>query len=274
MVKGIPAEALVAYNRDGFLIARGVFTIAEIDEIRDTFMDANAEGPVEGLSEFMSNYGDVDPSDPLAFYPRMMMPHTHLDKPVGPLSRKYVLEPRLLPYLQAFMGEDPVAVQTMFYFKPPKARGQELHQDNYYLRVKPGTCMAAWIAVDDADVENGGMKVVPGSHDAEIVCPEKADSTVSFTTDYVRPPEDAEVRDVTLKAGDVLFFNGSLIHGSSPNSSATRFRRSLICHYVPIGSDEVTEYCTSTLKFDGEALNMAQATGGGPCGTSQPVGRH
>ena len=37
---------------------------------------------------------------------------------------------------------------------------------------------------------------------------------------------------VPMKAGDTLFFNGSLIHGSGPNRSKDRFRRSFICHYV------------------------------------------
>lgn len=275
MEKTISPDALSCYLRDGFFVAHGVFGPEEVDTVRDAFMAENANGPVKGLSEISSGYGDYTPDDPLGFYPRMMMPHLHDDKPVGVLSKRYLLEPRLYPYLRTFIGEDPVAVQSMFYFKPPKSRGQELHQDNYYLRVKPGTCMAAWIAIDDADIENGGMKVVPGSQDSEIVCPEQADSQVSFTTDYVKPPEGAEVVNVTMKAGDVLFFNGSLIHGSTPNVSETRFRRALICHYVPIGSVEVGEFYRESLAtFDGSIVGIAVATGGGPCGTSQPIGRH
>jgi len=38
-----------------------------------------------------------------------------------------------------------------------QSRGQAFHQDNFYLRVKPGTCVAAWVAVDDADEENGSI---------------------------------------------------------------------------------------------------------------------
>ena len=119
----------------------------------------------------------------------MMHPPTHPELAVGPVALRYMLDPRLHPALHKLIGEEPVAVQSMFYFKPPKARGQELHQDNFYLRVKPGTCMAAWIAVDDVDAENGGMKVVPGSHHEEIACPQKADAATSFTTDYVPVPE-------------------------------------------------------------------------------------
>lgn len=238
-------------------------------------MAQNADGPVPGLSEIVGGRGEYSVDDPLKFYPRMMQPHQHPELPVGPLAKRYMLEPRLRPYLQAFLSDEPVAVQSMFYFKPPKARGQELHQDNYYLRVKPGTCMAAWLAIDDADFENGGMKVVPGSQEMEVVCPTQADAATSFTTDYVAPPEGMEAVHVDLKAGDVLFFNGSLIHGSSPNISESRFRRSLIFHYVPLGSEEVGKwYGIAMLTFDEDRVEIPEAQGSGPCGTPQPIGGH
>ncbi|MEZ0326746.1 MAG: phytanoyl-CoA dioxygenase family protein [Fimbriimonas sp.] len=268
-------DHLAFFQREGYFVARSLFSREEMDEIRDTFMAQNANGPVPGLSEIVSGRGEYSADDPLAFYPRMMQPHFHPELPVGPLARRYMLEPRLHPFLSAFMQDEPVAVQSMFYFKPPKARGQELHQDNYYLRVRPGTCLAAWIAVDDADFENGGMKVVPGSQDMEIVCPSQADSATSFTTDYVAPPEGLEPIHLDLQAGDVFFFNGSVIHGSSPNISETRFRRSLICHYVPLGSEAVGKwYGIAMTKFDGEVVEIPEATGSGPCGTSQPIGPH
>ena len=48
-------------------------------------------------------------------------------------------------------------------FKPPGARGQAFHQDNYYLLVQPYTCVAAWLAVDRSWPENGGLQVCPGT---------------------------------------------------------------------------------------------------------------
>jgi phytanoyl-CoA hydroxylase len=259
------------YLRDGYYVARQLFTKEEINCMRDVFMEMGRNGPVPELSDS----GSTDPADPLSFYPRMMQPHMFEHLPVGPLAWKYMFDERLHPYLSTFLKDEPVAVQSMFYFKPPKARGQELHQDNFYLRVKPGTCMAAWIAVDAADEENGGMKVVPGSHEMAIACPEPADPATSFTTEYVAPPEGMAAVHVDLAAGDVLFFNGSLIHGSSPNTSSTRFRRSLIFHYIPLGAEEVGDwYGKSMMTFSGQKVEAAHATGAGPCGTNQPAARH
>src|SRR6185312_8626669 len=153
-----------------YYVARRLAPREEAEAIGAAFMEANRNGPVEGLSEIRGGRGEYSPEDPLSFYPRMMQPHYHPELPVGPLSERYMLDPRLHPYLTALMEDEPVAVQSMFYFKPPGARGQELHQDNSYQRVKPGTCMAAWLAVVDADFENGGVKVVRGSQEMHIAC--------------------------------------------------------------------------------------------------------
>ena len=259
-------------ERDGFVVLRGLFSQQEVAEIRDTFMDAAKDGPVAG----MSDTGRIprDTNDPLAFYPRMMNPHAHRDMPVGTVANKYMLDPRLRPALEAGLGEEPVAVQSMFYFKPAGARGQALHQDNFYLRVAPGTCFAAWLAIDDADADNGGMMVVPGTGDMEVVCPEKADNTIFFTSEFVAPPPGKQEVLVELKAGDVLFFNGSLIHGSYPNTSKDRFRRSLIFHYAPRYSQELSSGYRNPTTFDGEIVQIAPAQGGGPCGVPVPMGPH
>ena len=82
--------------------------------------------------------------------------------------------------LTGLLGREPYAVQTMIYFKPPGARGQALHQDNYYLRVQPGTCIAAWMALDTCDEANGCLQVVPGSHHGPSCAPCQADTTQSF----------------------------------------------------------------------------------------------
>jgi phytanoyl-CoA hydroxylase len=270
---GLTEEGKAQFDRDGFLVLRGLFSPAEAAAIRDAFMAENADGPVPGLSSI--GEGVTDPADPLAFYPRMMNPHSQPGRAVGRIARDFLLDARLEPVLTGLLGEEPVGVQTMFYFKPAGARGQELHQDNFYLRVKPGTCLAAWLAVDDVDAGNGGMKVVPGSHREEVACPQKADAAVSFTTDYVPVPEGMEAVHCEMKAGDVLFFNGSLIHGSTPNTSADRFRRSLIAHYVPRHSQELSPWYRSPLTFDGAVVEIAEATGGGPCGAaSAAMGPH
>jgi ectoine hydroxylase-related dioxygenase (phytanoyl-CoA dioxygenase family) len=265
-------EQLEQYERDGYFVARGLLPASEVEAIRDAFMDQAKDGPVEGLSEACHGATPYDPADPLARFPRMLHPHLHPDKPVGPLARRYMLDPRIGDRLfDLFGGVEPLAVQTMFYFKPPGARGQDLHQDDFYLRTAPGNCMAAWIALDDADAGNGGMVAVPGTHRHDVVCPEKADPQQFFNTEHVEPQPGTAPVPIDLRAGDVLFFNGRAIHGSYPNRSATRFRRALICHYVPEGSTQLANWYRFPTRFDGTPVSIPDATGGGPCGTVQSV---
>lgn len=261
------------FRRDGFAVARGLLSQQEVSFLRDTFMQANANGPIEGLSEIKrgqadGKYGTWDPADPLAKYPRMIHPHKHLDKSVGPVSMKYMLDARIERILTKLMGEEPFGVQTMFYFKPPGARGQDFHQDNFYLKVKPGNCMAAWIALDVCDEGNGGMMCVPDTQDYAIQCPERADSKLYFTTEHVSIPEGKSAVLPVMQPGDVLFFNGSTIHGSGPNLSKDRFRRSFICHYVPKSTAELSHWYDAIYDFRGTRItNIAISTDGGPCGT-------
>lgn len=247
------------YRRDGVAIARSVLGPDEVDAVRDAFM-AEIEGGVrlgwdDGVPE-----GDI-----LARYPRLVQPHRRLDTEVGRLARRYLLDSRLLDLAAELVG--PVlGAQSMFYFKPPTARGQALHQDNTSLRTHPETCLAAWIAVDDADATNGGLVVVPGSHRLELGCAElPADQDDSWSSLALAAPSHLPVVQTEMRAGDVVFFHGNLIHGSHRNSS-DRFRRALIFHYVPAASVRVAKLYQPLLDPDGREVVIDEAVGGGPCG--------
>ncbi|MEJ3748989.1 phytanoyl-CoA dioxygenase family protein [Actinomycetes bacterium KLBMP 9797] len=244
-------------DRDGYLVARGVFDPAETERLREHYMTLRrhrADG-----HDFAGH--NADSRDPLRRYPRMAQMHRWDDA-----SLRWLLDARIRDWLTALLGAEPYAVQTMVYFKPAGSRGQALHQDNFYLKVEPGTCMAAWMALDPTDEENGCMMVVPGSHNWPILCTEKADTKVSFTDVTVPLPAERPAVPVRMDPGDVLFFNGSLVHGSMPNVSADRFRRALIGHYIQAEARQVAQYYHPALRMDGTPLELAVSEGGGECG--------
>lgn len=257
---------LEAFAAEGYTIVRGLFVPAEVQELSDTFRALHARGEISGCFKAVP----VDRAvDPLEAYPRMMHPHR-----VNEVIMRYLLHPKLEPLLQALLGEAPIAAQSMFYWKPPTSRGQALHQDNFYLKVHPSTCLAAWVAVDPADRENGGLFVAPGSHKLDLFCPEDADLSVSFTKHFVPVPAGLREVPVDLGPGDVLFFGGNLIHGSQPNHTRDRFRRSFICHYIGRSAEEISRYYKPLYRFDGTEVEVAVATGGGPCGDVEAKGAH
>lgn len=257
-----------AYQEDGYLVVPGLLSNDEIAELQITFQQLHARGSIPGC--FTIGTPEEIAQDPLKLYPRMMHPHR-----ISPVAVRYMLHPRIMAILADLFGEPPLAAQSMFYWKPPRARGQALHQDNFYLRVQPGTCIAAWVPVEDTDEENGCLVVAPGSQSLDIVCPEEADPTISFTRHYVPVPPGLREVPVPLRAGDVLFFGGNLIHGSYPNRSETRFRRSFICHYVGESSKEIARFYKPLYRADGSEILIPDApTDGGPCGGPEATGPH
>src|SRR5690606_14172671 len=79
-------------------------------------------------------------------------------------------------------------------------------------------------------------------------------------------PEGMEPVPVIMSAGDVLFFNGQLIHGSFPNTSRDRFRRSLIGHYIVGDAEKVAKFYHPVLRMDGSVVELGVSEHGGPCG--------
>ncbi|RKN03978.1 phytanoyl-CoA dioxygenase family protein [Streptomyces radicis] len=260
-------DSVRQFQDEGFLVARGLFSPAEIEELRGEFMAMHAAGPIPGHFEPRGRESE-GPADPLHSYPRVMHPHR-----INDVALRYLLDARLRRILERLLGEEVLAAQSMFYFKPPGARGQALHQDNFYLRVEPGTCVAAWVACDEIDRANGGLEVVPGTHAMDLFCPEEADPELSFVREYVPPPPGLAAVPVDMAPGDVLFFNGSLVHGSRPNATADRFRRSFIGHYVGASTERIGHWYRC-LSMRGDAVSLPESEGAGPCGTEFETGPH
>jgi ectoine hydroxylase-related dioxygenase (phytanoyl-CoA dioxygenase family) len=253
----IDAKLVKDFQQDGYVVAPGIFLADEVARFRQHYMDLRAAGTYPG--DFAAV--DLHSRDPLKKYPRMINMHRWDD-----LSLQFLLHQRLRQWLTTLLDEEPFAVQTMLYFKPPGARGQALHQDQFFLRVQPGTCVAAWLALDRADETNGCMQVVPGTHNLPVLCHTHADTSQSFTAEAVVLPPGMEPEPVVMEAGDVFFFNGQVIHGSYPNTSKDRFRRALIGHYIVGQAERVAEFYHPVLRFDGSQAVLGINDEGGPCG--------
>lgn len=248
----LSSEQIQQFHEEGYIVISGLFSPAEVEMYKHHFMAMNKTYVSTEIK---------DANDPLARYPRIMQPHR-----TDAISREWLIDSRLDAAMTDLLGTSPYAVQTMFYFKPAGARGQALHQDQFYLRVEPGTCIAAWMAVDRCDEENGCLQVVPRTHTLPTLCTVDADSSVSFAGDTVILPEGMTPIPVIMEPGDVLFFNGQLVHGSYPNSSQDRFRRSLIGHYIVAEAEKVSKWYHPVLRMDGSEVEMGVSPFGGPCG--------
>jgi len=146
-------------------------------------------------------------------------------------------DPRLLDLVEALLGPGVVLFSSCWVVKPPHTgRPAAWHQDGGTWPLDPLEAATLWIALDDADAGNGGLRVVPGSHRAGLLPHDRDDgklATELFNVS-VRPEavDEAAAVDVELAAGDVSAHHPALIHGSGPNRSE-RPRRALVARYHP-----------------------------------------
>ncbi|MCQ6559473.1 phytanoyl-CoA dioxygenase family protein [Paenibacillus mendelii] len=256
-LRTLTEEQKQLFDTEGYLVVKGLFSGGDLATIEHTF-EVMSNQTIPGYFEPDLSSG-VD--DPLKRYPRVMHPHRFNET-----AMQYMLHKPVIDVLADLFGEEVLAAQSMFYYKPPGSRGQALHQDNFYLQVEPGNCIAAWTAIDAADEENGGLLIVPKTNHHDISCPDLADANESFTTHYVKPPKDRKAIPAIMDKGDVLFFNGNLIHGSYRNKSKDRFRRAFICHYANESATHISGGYKPLYRADGVIVEREDSIGGGPCG--------
>ncbi len=149
--------------------------------------------------------------------------------------------------------------QSMALVKPPRIGSEKpWHQDNAYFSIKdPNGTIGIWIALDDAQVENGCMHVLPGGHK---MGPLKHEHT--FDCEIKKDRFDPEgMLPIPLKPGGALFFHGNLPHWTPINSSDSR-RRALQFHYRSVDNPIISaeEYDAVFVEADGSPATCHAAT--------------
>jgi phytanoyl-CoA hydroxylase len=257
----VTVDQYIRFRRDGYLIVPDLLPPNDIDELRQhtddlmqgrlpeqrTQMSPRDVSQDRGVTmqQLEAPPAHLSPSEKAQHFLRIHMLHRRLA-----LHEKYLLHPRVLDVLEVIIGPDVLALQTMLFLKPPGKSGQGWHQDSYYIPTHPDTLCGAWMAIDDADEHNGAMWFAQGSSAEPIYppCPGIpygfGDALVSDIT-YIKGAsnENDELNSLTpiaarydhvlcpARAGDVVFFNGHVLHCSRRNQTPDRFRRAFVSHY-------------------------------------------
>lgn len=136
---------------------------------------------------------------------------------------------RVIEAIQAAIGDDVMLMATHFFCKYPEKEGAKYvawHQDVTYWGLEPPEAHTAWIAVDDADAENGAMQVVRGSHRLGPLPHGKSGTGNNLLSVDQAVPEEHVDRDeivqLELKAGEISLHHGYTLHASMPNRSDRR----------------------------------------------------
>lgn len=221
------SDAMIeTYRRTGHLTWSGVFTEGQMDAAIE---DAKAWG--------IDLLDSMDEKKRQWYMERNMGPPVlrKLDNPVAHRAafRQLAAEPALVRAVEQIIGRGVTVMFSQIFFKPPEGGGPKpVHQDNFYFGAEdPEGVITAWIALDEATVENGCLYFGDGTNLGPVY-PHVAPPDEPFN---LRVPADVAAKTAMTPApvprGGVSFHHGHTFHQSSANHS-TRWRRAAAIHYI------------------------------------------
>ncbi|HVK05315.1 MAG TPA: phytanoyl-CoA dioxygenase family protein [Armatimonadaceae bacterium] len=225
-------EQIQSFKRDGFLNYGPVLTPEETADLR------------EGLRRVMSGKSDAKPEanrNLLGEGSSQVVVQIVNIWEAEPAFRRHLSNEKIVRLAAQLMGADTVRVwHDQVQVKPSHIGGPTTwHQDHpYWPVIQPADLVSAWVAIDDATVENGCMWMVPGSHrwgpynggtigtDPETYAPQPKDLSI------VPEGEKIEMVACPVPAGGVVFHHCLTWHGAPPNYTS-QGRPAIAVHYMP-----------------------------------------
>jgi len=216
MVDGLTAEQVRFYEENGYVGPLELCSEEEMDSIRKWidatgFLDVSSPiyGPMPGGQRSLRDWHLV--------YREMLDLCTH---------------PALAATMSAIMGPDLVLWRTQFQYKDagqgPVAWHQDLAFPGHLLRpaLEPVKNISAWIAIDNATLANGCVRLVPKTHkrhlERRMIQAENGEGLFGrrYRVEYVVDTREAVA--MVCRPGQFFLFSESLLHGSTANPTKQR----------------------------------------------------
>ena len=164
-----------------------------------------------------------------------------------PEIRALMTRDAIVSRLEQLQRMEVVGLMSQMLFKKARSRyavqAWHPHQDNSYPQAEYGAYVTTNIFFEDADPENGGMYVYPGSQREGLLPFEFAKSYRedggTNPGNIVEVPDKYSKVDLKVKKGDMLVLNSCVIHGSYPNESPDRSRPLFSISYIKKGASFV-----------------------------------
>ena len=148
----------------------------------------------------------------------------------------YARDPNILDMVAQVIGPDIILWNSSFFAKPAvNGKKTPWHQDGEYWPLRPLATCTVWLAIDEATVENGCLKFMPGSHKRKELRPHRTNKDPNFTlhqelleSEY----DDDKAVPLELEAGQMSLHDVYLLHGSEANDSG-KPRRGMTMRFMP-----------------------------------------
>lgn len=160
-------------------------------------------------------------------------------------------DPRLLDRVEQLLGSN---IQLYYSQLMMKASRQGFaapwHQDFAFFPHDGTRSLACTVAIDDATLENGCLRVIPGSHKLGLLNHYKDGVFTGVVQDFTAFDADTEI-PLPAKAGSLLFWHSLTLHSSHPNQSEEP-RRALVVEY----KDPADRLLAGSFNTRGEVRNI------------------
>jgi phytanoyl-CoA hydroxylase len=164
----------------------------------------------------------------------------HAMHDLDPVFDAFSRTPELAGVADSLGFEKPGIIQSMYILKPPRIGGEVVcHQDATYIYTEPESCVGFWFALEDATVDNGCMRFIPGAHKAPLRKRNYRNDRGEIIYEVIddTPFDLADTVPAEAPTGTLVVFDGRAPHYSGPNlSDKSRHAYTLhvidqACHY-------------------------------------------
>ena len=238
------------WYRDGYFVRLKCFHEVELKRLRSAsgrVASAVARRAPHGTTYYLDGNRFVDHGHHTFQYEHAPgSTQLRVVEPVHDLDEEYarlVADKRLVHVMCDLLGEEAVALWTAkLNFKSSRnGSGFGWHQDSPYW-IHANTCVDrlpnVFVALDDTNAENGGLRLIRGSHTQGVLSGRADGSQLEGFYTHESWIDLDQLVIPQLPAGSLLFFSPHIIHGSGANQSAAK-RRALILTYQPAGGREL-----------------------------------
>jgi phytanoyl-CoA hydroxylase len=131
----------------------------------------------------------------------------------------------------------PLLLQSMYIFKQPAIGGEvSCHQDSSFLYTEPVSLVGLWFALEDATLENGCLRAIPGGHElglkSRFMRAEGGGTRIEIFDHEPWPRE--RLAPLEVREGALIIIHGLLPHMSYANRSS-KSRHAYTLHVIEEG---------------------------------------
>jgi non-haem Fe2+, alpha-ketoglutarate-dependent halogenase len=212
MTRRLSPDALEGYRRDGFAFPIPVLTPGQALDCRRRLEEVEAAHGGRLGGELRQK------------------PHLLLT-----WLAELIRHPAVLDAVEDVLGPNLLVWSTSFFIKEAGDPAYvSWHQDATYWGLSEPDVVTAWLAFTEATVDNGAMRMVPGSHGEQLAHHDTfaPHNLLSRGQEIAVEVDEARGVDIVLRAGEMSLHHVRMVHGSPANRSADR-RIGFAIRYIP-----------------------------------------